>query len=84
MSQDQLINNSRLLTNLDTHLNEDQLLSSISQLNSEVNKIELVSGRSLHTIKMRSEITKLEDRLSYTRNQTKLRTQRINQTKSED
>ena len=84
MSREQLINNSRLLTNLDTHLNEDQLSSSIAQLSSEVNKIESVSGRSLHTIKIRSEITKLEDKLAYTRNQANLRTQQFHETKSED
>jgi len=84
MSLGQLSNNSRLLTNLDTHLNEDQLSSSIAQLSSEVNKIESVSGRSLHTIKIRSEITKLEDKLAYTRNQANLRTQQFHETKSED
>lgn len=84
MSREQLINNSRLLTSLDTHLNEDQLSSSIAQLSSEVNKIESVSGRSLHTIKIRSEITKLEDKLAYTRNQANLRTQQFHETKSED
>lgn len=84
MSPGQLSNNSRLLTNLDTHLNEDQLSSSIAQLSSEVNKIESVSGRSLHTIKIRSEITMLEDKLAYTRNQANLRTQQFHETKSED
>ena len=84
MTQGYLINNSRLLKNLDTYINEDHLLSTISQLSNEVNKIESVSGRSLHTIKMRSEIAKLEDQLSYTRNKTNLHTQQLHKTKSED
>ena len=84
MTRGYLINNSRLLKNLNTYINEDHLLSTIYQLSNEVNKIESVSGRSLHTIKMRSEIAKLEDQLSYTRNKTNLRTQQLHKTKSED
>ena len=84
MTRGYLINNSRLLKNLNTYINEDHLLSTISQLSNEVNKIESVSGRSLHTIKMRSEIAKLEDQLSYTKNKTNLRTQQSHKTKSED
>jgi hypothetical protein len=65
MNREHLVNNSRLLKNLDTYINEDKLMSSISELSNEVNKIESFSGRSLHTIKMRNEIAKLEDQLSY-------------------
>jgi t-SNARE complex subunit (syntaxin) len=84
MGSGHLVNNSRLLKNLNTYIKEDQLLSSISQLSNEVNKIESASGRSLHTIKMRSEIAKLEDLLSYTKNQTNLRAQQFHKTKSEE
>ncbi len=84
MTREYLVNSSKLLKNLNTYINEDHLLSTISQLNNEVNKIESVSGRSLHTIKMRNEIAKLEDQLSYSKNQAILRTQQFRQTKSED
>ena len=84
MGSDHLIYNCRLVKGLNTYINEDQLMGSIEQLNSEVNKIESISGRSLHTLQMRSEIAKLEDRLSYTQNQAKLRTQQYNSTKPED
>jgi hypothetical protein len=84
MTRGYLINNSRLLKNLNTYINVDQLLSTISQLSNQVNKIESVSGRSLHTIKMRNEIAKLEDQLSYSNNQAELRAQQCCKTKSED
>ena len=84
MTREYLVNSSRLLKSLNTYINEDHLLSTISQLNNEVNKIESASGRSLHTIKMRNEIAKLEDQLSYSKNQANLRTQQFRKTKSED
>ena len=84
MTRGNLINNSKLLKNLNTYINEDHLLSTISQLSNEVNKIESVSGRSLHTIKMCNEIAKLEDQLSYSNNQASLRRQQFPKTKSED
>jgi len=84
MTRGNLINNSRLLKNLNTYINEDHLLSTISQLSNEVNNIESISGRSQHTIKIRNEIAKLEDQLSYSKNQAILRTQQFRQTKSED
>ena len=84
MTRGYLVNSSRLLKNLNTYINEDHLLSTISQLSNEVNKIESVSGRSLHTIKMRNEIAKLEDQLSYSKNQANLHTQQFRKTKPED
>ncbi len=84
MTQGHLVNNSRLLKNLNTSVNEDHIFSSISQLRHEVYKIESVSGRSLRTIKLRNEIAGLEDQLSYSKNQANLRTQQFRKTKSED
>ena len=84
MTRGHLINNSRLLKNLNTFINEDHLFSSISQLRNEVYKIESVSGRSLRTIKLRGEIARLEDQLSYSKNQANLRTQQFSKTKSVD
>jgi len=40
MIRGHLISNSRLLKNLNTHINEDHLLNVITQLSAEVNKIE--------------------------------------------
>lgn len=76
--------NSRLLQKLNTDINEDLVFSSISRMTKEVEKIETFSGRSLHTINMRNEIAKLEDQLSYSKNQANLRMQQSRKTKSED
>jgi len=84
MIRGHLICNSRLLKNLNTYINEDHLLNEITQLSAEVNKIESNSGRSLHTIKMRNEIAKLEDQLSYAKHQANLLTQQFHKTESED
>ena len=84
MNREHLVNNSRLLKNLNTYINEDQLMSSISQLRNEIFKIESVSGRSLRTIKLRNEIARLENQLSYSKNQANLRTQQYCKTKPED
>jgi hypothetical protein len=59
-------------------------MRSISQLSKEVDKIESVSGRSLRTNKMQNEIAKLEDQLSYCKNQANLRTRQYRNSKSED
>lgn len=74
MTRTHLSNNSRLLKNLNTSVDEDHIFSTISHLRKEVFKIESVSGRSLRTIKLRNEIAKLEDQISYSRSQFNLRT----------
>ncbi len=84
MTRRHLVNNSRLLGNLNTSINEDQLSSSISQLSNEVNKIESASGRSLRTIKMRNEIAMLKDQIRYSKNQADLRKQRFYKTKTKE
>jgi len=84
MDRGHLVENCRLLRNLNTYIDEDRLIRSISQLRKEVYKIESVSGRSLRTIKFRNEIAKLEDQLSYSKNQANLRTQQYCKTKTED
>ena len=74
MERNKLWFNSRLIQNLNTCLNEDQISNSISQLSGQVKQIESVSGPSLRTIKLRNEIEKLEDKLAYCRAQANLRT----------
>jgi hypothetical protein len=84
MDRGHLVDNCRLLRNLNTYIDEDRLMRSISQLSNQVDKIESVSGPSLRTIKLRNEIARLEDQLSYSKNQSNLRTQQYYKTKSED
>ena len=84
MTRAHLVNNSRLLKNLNISVNEDHIFSTISQLREEVFKIESFSGRSLRTIKLRNEIANLEDQLSYSKNQSHLRTQQICKIKPEE
>jgi hypothetical protein len=84
MDRGHLVDNCRLLRNLNTYIDEDRLMRSISQLNNQVDKIESVSGPSLRTIKLRNEIARLEDQLSYSKNQSNLRTRQFHNTKSED
>jgi hypothetical protein len=84
MDRGHLVGNCSLLRNLNTYIDEDRLTRSISQLSNEVDKIESVSGRSLRTNKMRNEIAKLEDQLSYSKNQANFRTRQFHNTKPED
>jgi hypothetical protein len=84
MDRGHLVGNCRLLGNFNTYIDEDRLTRSISQLSNEVDKIESVSGRSLRTNKMRNEIAKLEDELSYSKNQANIRTLQFHNTKPED
>ncbi len=84
MDRGHLVDNCRLLRNLNTYIDEDRLMRSISQLHNEVYKIESVSGRSRRTNKLRNEIAKLEDQLSYSKNQGNIRTRQYYKTKSED
>ena len=84
MDRGHLVDNCRLLRNLNTYIDEDRLMHSISQLSNEVDKIESVSGPSLRTIKLRNEIARLEDQLSYSKHQANLRTQQYYKTKSKD
>ncbi len=84
MDRGHLVDNCRLLRNLNTYIDEDRLMRSISQLSNEVSQIESVSGRSLRTITLQNEIARLEDQLSYSKNQANLRTQQFHKTKSED
>jgi hypothetical protein len=84
MTKEHLTANSRLLQKLNAHINEDRVFSSISQLTKEVERIETISGRSLHTNKMRSEIAMLEDKLAYGKNQASLRTKQFRKITPED
>ena len=84
MTKEHLTANSRLLQKLNTHINEDQVFISISRLTQEVEKIETFSGRSVHTINMRNEIAKLEEKLAYSNDQASFRTNQFHKIKLED
>ena len=75
MNSGHLVINSKLLESLNTYINEDEISDSIVKLSTEVEKIELVSGKSARTSGIRQEIANLEDQLTYSRNQASLRTQ---------
>jgi hypothetical protein len=45
---------------IDAFASEDELVESLHRLRQKVNNIESVSGRSLHTTRMRNEISRLE------------------------
>ena len=74
MNQRHLATNSRLLQNLNTYIDEDQISSSILILRADVHKLESATGPSLRTIKMHNEIAKLEDQLEYCKEQAEFRT----------
>ena len=84
MDRGHLVDNCKLLRNLNTYIDEDRLKRSISELRKEVYKVESVSGRSRRTIKLRNEIAMLEDQIAYSKNQANLLTRQYYKTKSED
>ena len=84
MDRGHLVENCSLLRHLDTHIDVDRVTRSIVQLRNELDKIESVSGRSLRTNKMRIEVQKLENQLSYGKNQSNHHTRQLHSTKSED
>lgn len=84
MGQGHIAANSRLLQNLHTYINEEQVFNAISRLTREVEKIELFSGRSLRTIKMRNEIARLQVKLDYCKDQASFRTEQYHKIKSDD
>ena len=79
MNQGHPDTNCWLLQHLNTYINEDEISRSILVLRHEIRKIESVSGPSLRTIKMHNEITKLEDQLTYSKDQASLHTRQFRQ-----
>jgi len=82
MKPNSLTVNSHLLRNLNCHVNQDEISNSILKLSAEVNKIESVSGPSRRTLKMRREIEKLEDLLSYCKSRANLGTEQFHDIKT--
>ena len=65
---------SLLLDKLDTYINEDEITDSINSLHDEIERIEVITGPSKRTDKMRREISFLQDKLSYSRSQGSIMT----------
>ena len=74
--------NIHLLRNMNCHVNQDEISNSILKLSAEVNKIESASGPSRRTFKMRREIEKLEDLLSYCKSRANPRAEQFHDIKT--
>jgi hypothetical protein len=72
MNREHQINNSVLLANLNTCIDEEDITESIIEMSDKINKIESASGRSPHTFGMRKEVAKLVEKLTYSENQRKI------------
>ncbi len=62
---------SAQLSNLDTSLDEDQILDSLSRLRLEIFRIETTTGPSRRTVCIREEIQRLEMQLALCKDQAK-------------
>jgi hypothetical protein len=70
---------SKLLNSHNTHLDEDQILESITKLRVEINRIESTTGPSKRSACIRNEIERLGRQLAYCKNQAKERTDQVSQ-----
>jgi hypothetical protein len=70
---------SKLFNSRDTHLDEDQILESITKLRVEFNRIESTTGPSKRSACIRNEIKRLGRQLVYCKNQAKERTDQVSQ-----
>ena len=59
------------LSNLDTSLDEDQILESLSRLRLEIFRIETTTGPSRRTVCIREEIQRLEMQLALRKDRAK-------------
>lgn len=59
------------LSNLDTSLDEDQILESLSRLRLEIFRIETTTGPSRRTVCIGEEIQRLEMQLALCKDQAK-------------
>ena len=60
-----MISGNRLLENRNASRYTNQISDSIFKLTAKVEKIESVTGRSLHTINLRNKIEMLEEQINY-------------------
>ena len=70
---------SKLLKSHNTHLDEDQILESITKLRVEINRIESTTGPSRRCVCIRNEIKRLGRQLVYCKKQAKERTDQVSQ-----
>ena len=60
--------------NVDSELDEEQILESLSRLRLEIFRIETTTGPSRRTICIQNEIDRLEAQLAYCKTQAKAHT----------
>lgn len=65
--------------NLNTSLDEDQILESLSRLRLEIFRIETTTGPSRRTVCIREEIQRLEMQLALCKDQVKAQTDEVSQ-----
>ena len=70
---------SLLLSNLNIEINEHEIRELVLTLNTEIAKIESVSGRSLHTIILCNKVELLNEKLAYCKDQARARNHMLNQ-----
>ena len=71
--------NSRLLSRLQTCIDEDEIESKIADLHQRAEQIESVSGPSRRTLDLRNSASKLQELLDFSRAQAEIRTRRVRQ-----
>ena len=74
MDHGHIVINSRLLQNLNTYIDEDDVAGSIARLSTEIDKIESSGGKSARSCDLRRDNASLENQLAYSREQADLRT----------
>ena len=72
MIQTHSLISSLLLSNLNIEINENEIRELILALDTEIAKIESVSGRSLHTIILRSKGEMLNEKLAYCKDRARI------------
>lgn len=71
--------NSRLLSGLQTCVDEDEIGHKIADLQLTIDRIESASGPSRRTLKLRNSVSWLQELLDFCRTQAEIRTLRYMQ-----
>jgi hypothetical protein len=71
--------NSRLLSSLQTCIDEDEIGHKIADLQLTIDRIESVSGPSRRTLNLRNSVSRLQELLDFSRTQAEIRTLRYMQ-----
>ncbi len=79
MSLERSDTGSEPLNNLNTNIEEDQILELISKLRLEIYQIETTTGPSKRTSCIRNDIKELESQLAYCKDQAEELTDKVSQ-----